>query len=78
MASDDLIEMEGSIVDTFRGGMFKVITDNEVVVMCRPSGKMRVNRINLVHGDKVLIQVSPYDLTKGRIVRRLNDTRKAR
>jgi translation initiation factor IF-1 len=71
MASDDLIEMEGSVVDTFRGGLFKVITDAKTVVMCKPSGKMRVNRINVVHGDRVLIQVSPYDLTKGRIVRRL-------
>lgn len=71
MASDDLIEMEGEVLDAFRGGTFKVLSDNDTIVMCKPSGKMRVNRINLVTGDRVIIQVSPYDLTKGRITRRL-------
>lgn len=71
MASDDLIEMEGTIVETFRGGTFKVLTEKETEVTCKPSGKMRVHRIQLVAGDRVLIQVTPYDLTKGRIVRRL-------
>ena len=71
MAASDLIDMEGVIVEAFRGGAFKVITEADSEVMCKPSGKMRVNRINLVVGDRVLIQVSPYDLTKGRVVRRL-------
>jgi translation initiation factor IF-1 len=71
MASSDLIEMEGEVVDTLRGGVFIVVTENEAVVHCKPSGKMRLNKINIVLGDRVLIQVSPYDLSVGRIVRRL-------
>lgn len=71
MASSDLVEMEGEVTDTFRGGTFKVLTDTGTEVTCKPSGKMRVNKINIVLGDRVLIQVSPYDLTVGRIIRRL-------
>lgn len=71
MASDDLIEVQGEIVETFRGGVFKVVTENNSEVICQPSGKMRVNKINLIVGDKVLIQVSPYDLSKGRVIRRI-------
>lgn len=71
MASSDLIEMEGEVIDTLRGGVFLVETKAGSVVQCKPSGKMRLNKINIVLGDRVLIQVSPYDLTVGRIVRRL-------
>lgn len=71
MASDDLIEMEGEIVDTFRGGVFLVLTEMGNEVSCKPAGKLRVHKINLVVGDQVIIQVSPYDQSVGRIVRRL-------
>lgn len=71
MASNDLIEMEGEIIDTFRGGVFLVKTDQGQEVNCKPSGKMRQNKINLIMGDRVIIQVSPYDLSVGRVVRRL-------
>ena len=71
MASSDLIDMEGEVIDTFRGGTFLVLTEQNQEVQCKPSGKMRMNKINIIVGDRVLIQVSPYDLSVGRIVRRL-------
>lgn len=71
MANSDLIEMEGEVVDTLRGGVFIVETEAGSFVSCKPSGRMRLNKINIVLGDRVLIQVSPYDLSQGRIVRRL-------
>lgn len=74
MASSDLIEMEGEVVDAFRGGKFKVVVwvgEEQKEVTCTPAGKLRQFKINIVTGDRVLIQVSPYDTSLGRIVRRL-------
>ena len=73
MADSDKIEFEGVVID-FSKDLFKVeVTSgtSKHVVTCKPSGKMRINSIKIVPGDKVHIEVSPYDLTRGRIVYRV-------
>lgn len=70
MSESDKIELEGVVVD-FSKDLFRVEIesgDNKHIVICKPSGKMRLNSIKIVPGDKVHIEVSPYDLTRGRIV----------
>jgi len=69
--NDEIIEMEGSIVDVLPNQMFKVELDNGHAVTCYTGGKMRQFKIRLVAGDKVRIEMTPYDLEKGRITRRL-------
>lgn len=68
MASDDLIELEGVIADVFPGGSFLVKTDAGTEVKAHLAGKLRRFRIRVVLGDRVTVAVSPYDVTKGRIV----------
>lgn len=68
MASDDLIEIEGMIKEVFPGGHFLVETDAGTNVHAHLAGKLRRYRIRVVLGDRVTVAVSPYDLTKGRIV----------
>lgn len=70
MAGDDLIPVEGEIVEVFPGGAFLVRTEAGTDVHGRLSGKLRRYRIRVVLGDKVTVEVSPYDLTKGRITYR--------
>ncbi len=70
MAKEDAIEMEGTVVDTLPNTMFRVELDNGHVVTAHISGKMRKNYIRILTGDKVTVQLTPYDLTKGRIVYR--------
>ena len=69
--SDDVIEFEGQIVDVLPGQSFKVLLENEHVVVCYTSGRLRKNRIRLVLGDRVRVEMTPYDLTKGRVTYRL-------
>jgi translation initiation factor IF-1 len=69
--NEDIIEMEGSIIDVLPNQMFKVQLDNEHIVTCYTGGKMRQFKIRLVAGDNVRIEMTPYDLEKGRIIRRL-------
>jgi translation initiation factor IF-1 len=69
--NEDIIEMEGSIVDVLPNQMFKVQLDNEHIVTCYTGGKMRQFKIRLVAGDRVKIEMTPYDLEKGRITYRL-------
>ena len=72
MAKDkDLFELEGDIVDVLPNQMFKVELDNGHIITCYTGGKMRQFRIRLVQGDRVKIEMSPYDLEKGRIIFRL-------
>lgn len=71
MAKDDHVQMTGEITDTFRGGKFKVVTDEGLTLTCTQSGKIRMNSITLIQGDRVEVGVSPYDMTKGIINRRL-------
>ena len=68
MASDDLIEIEGKVKEVYPGGTFIVETDAGTDVQAHLAGKLRKYRIRVVLGDRVTVAVSPYDLTKGRIV----------
>jgi translation initiation factor IF-1 len=70
MAREDHIEMEGVIVDTLPNTMFRVELENGHVVTAHISGKMRKNCIRILTGDKVKVELTPYDLSKGRIVYR--------
>ena len=67
----DLIEFEGDIIEVLPNQMFKVQLDNEHIVTCYTGGKMRQFKIRLVQGDRVRVEMTPYDLEKGRIIRRL-------
>ena len=68
MASDDLIEMEGVVSEVYPSGNFEVETEQGLKVKAHLAGKLRRFRIRVVLGYKVTVAVSPYDLTKGRIV----------
>ena len=68
MAKEDVIEMQGTILDTLPNTMFRVELENGHVVTAHISGKMRKNYIRILTGDKVTVELTPYDLTKGRIV----------
>ena len=70
MAKEDQIEMEGEIIDTLPNTKFRVRLENGHVVTTHISGKMRKNYIRILTGDKVRVEVTPYDLTKGRITYR--------
>jgi len=69
--NNETIELEGIIVDVLPSQMFKVELDNKHVVTCYTGGKMRQFRIRLVQGDRVKIEMTPYDLDKGRITYRI-------
>jgi translation initiation factor IF-1 len=70
--NSELFEVEGEIIDVLPNQMFKVkLDENDHVVTCYTGGKMRQYRIRLVHGDRVKVEMSPYDLTKGRVIFRL-------
>ncbi|MDX1810896.1 MAG: translation initiation factor IF-1 [Gammaproteobacteria bacterium] len=70
MAKEENIEMDGVVVDTLPNTMFRVELENGHVVTAHISGKMRKNYIRILTGDKVTVQLTPYDLSKGRIVYR--------
>jgi translation initiation factor IF-1 len=70
MAKTDAVEMEGVIIDTLPNTMFRVELSNGHVVTAHISGKMRKNYIRILTGDKVKVELTPYDLSKGRIVYR--------
>jgi len=69
--NSDLFELEGEIVEVLPNQMFKVQLENEHIVTAYTAGKMRQFRIRLVQGDKVRVEMTPYDLEKGRITFRL-------
>jgi len=71
MAKDDQIEMEGTVLDTLPNTMFRVQLENGHVVTAHISGRMRKNYIRILTGDKVKVEMTPYDLTKGRITYRM-------
>lgn len=64
---EDAIDMQGVIEEALPSAMFKVICENDLTVLATISGRLRVNNIRLVPGDSVMVEVSPYDLTRGRI-----------
>ena len=70
MAREDHIEMDGEVVDTLPNTTFKVKLENGHVVIAHISGKMRKNYIRILTGDTVTVELTPYDLSKGRIVYR--------
>ena len=70
MAKQDLIEMDGEVIETLPNTTFRVKLDNDHVVTAHISGKMRMHYIKLLPGDKVKLEMSPYDLTKARITYR--------
>jgi translation initiation factor IF-1 len=71
MSKKETIRLEGVVDETLPSTTFKVTLENGHQVHAHISGKMRVNYIRLLPGDKVLVELSPYDLTKGRIMQRL-------
>ena len=68
MSKADVIEIEGVVVEKLPNAMFKVELENGDIVLARISGKLRLNFIKILPGDKVTLEMSPYDLSKGRIV----------
>jgi len=67
----DFIEIQGEVVELMPAASFRVVLENGHEILAHLSGKMRMNKIRLLPGDKVKLQISPYDLTKGRIIYRL-------
>lgn len=67
MAKDDVIELEGTVVEALPNAMFQVELPNGHKILAHISGKLRMNFICILPGDKVTVQMSPYDLTRGRI-----------
>jgi len=67
MAKEDHIEMEGTVIETLPNTLFRVQLENGHIVTAHISGKMRKHYIRILTGDKVTVQLTPYDLTKGRI-----------
>ena len=67
MSKEDVLEVEGTVVETLPNTMFKVELENGHQVLAHISGKLRMNFIRILPGDKVTLELSPYDLTKGRI-----------
>ena len=70
MAKEDIIEMEGEVLENLPNATFKVKLENDHVVLGYISGKMRMNYIRILQGDTVTVEISPYDLSKGRITYR--------
>ena len=68
MSKTDVIEIEGTVVEKLPNTMFKVELENGHIVLAHISGKLRMNYIRILPGDKVTLEMSPYDLSKGRII----------
>ncbi|MEO0258374.1 MAG: translation initiation factor IF-1 [candidate division WOR-3 bacterium] len=70
MPKEDAIEVEGKVIETLPNAMFRVELDNGHKILAHVSGKMRMHYIRILPGDRVVIELSPYDLTRGRIIYR--------
>lgn len=68
MSREDQIEMDGTVKEVLQGGMFRITLENKHEIIAYTSGKMRKHFIRIVLGDKVRVALSPYDLTKGRVI----------
>ena len=68
MSKQDAIEVEGTVLESLPNAMFRVKLENDHEILAHISGKIRMNFIKILPGDKVTIELSPYDLTKGRII----------
>ena len=71
MAKEELLEMRGQVVELLPNAMFRVKLENDHEILGHTAGKMRKNRIRVSAGDKVLVEMTPYDLSKGRITFRV-------
>jgi len=70
MSKEDVIEMEGTVIEPLPNAMFRVELKNGHMILAHVSGKIRMNYIRILPGDKVTVELSPYDLTRGRITYR--------
>ncbi|MDR2074597.1 MAG: translation initiation factor IF-1 [Holosporales bacterium] len=68
MSKEDLVEFNGAVTELLPNAMFRVELENGHVILAHTSGKMRKNRIRVLVGDKVTVEMTPYDLSKGRII----------
>ena len=68
MPKDDMIEMEGVVIDVLRNTIFRVELENGHIITAHISGRMRKHYIKILNGDSVVVEMTPYDLTKGRII----------
>lgn len=73
MDKNNKIQLNGIVRKVMGGGLFHVELDNSTMIHCHSSGKMKRFNVNIILGDKVEVEINPYDLTKGRIVKRLID-----
>lgn len=73
MPTSDIIELEGQVIEALPNALFKIKLVSGQEIIGHLSGKMRIHYIKVVAGDRVVIQMTPYDLTKGRVVKRLNN-----
>jgi translation initiation factor IF-1 len=71
MSKEELIELEGNVLEVLPGNMFKVELENGAVITCYTNGRLRQHKIKMILGDRVKLEMSPYDMTKGRITYRL-------
>ena len=71
MAKEEAVQVEGTVVEALPNAMFRVEMENKHIVLAHVSGKMRMNFIRILPGDKVMCELSPYDLTRGRIIFRV-------
>jgi len=68
LAKEDLIEFKGTVLEVLPNAMFRVKLENDHEILAHSAGKMRKNRIRVLAGDSVVVEMTPYDLTKGRII----------
>ncbi len=68
MPKEEMIEFQGVVKEVLPNAMFRVVLENEHAILAHTSGRMRKNRIRVLVGDRVTVEMTPYDLTKGRIV----------
>ena len=71
MSKEEAVQVEGVVVESLPNAMFRVELQNQHLVLAHVSGKMRMNFIRILPGDKVMLELSPYDLTRGRIIYRV-------
>ena len=71
MPKEEAVQVEGVVVESLPNAMFRVELQNRHLVLAHVSGKMRMNFIRILPGDKVMLELSPYDLTRGRIIYRV-------
>lgn len=71
MSKEDMIVAEGLVLEALPNALFRVLLDSKHEVLCHISGRMRLHMIKILPGDRVKVEMTPYDLTKGRITRRI-------